>query len=84
MEPGRGSGSAGGPTYGAFQTATGATYLGWRYQQEGLKMIGQGFASSLMSTGLNLPRMVAGVGLFHYGSSMTAKFTRPCSEPDEG
>jgi hypothetical protein len=80
MNPGQGKGGGGGP---AFQTAYGVTYLGWRYQREGLKLIAQGFAAGLMNTGINLPKMVAGAGLFAHGSAMTAKFTRPCSEQDE-
>jgi hypothetical protein len=78
--PSQGKGGGGG---GGFQTAYGVTYLGWRYQQEGLKMIAQGFGAAVMPTGINLPKMVAGAGLFSYGSTLTAKFTRPCSEPDE-
>lgn len=79
MNPGQGKGGGGSPV---FQTATGVTYLGWRYQRAGLKAIVDSIASTI-TTGFNPVKLLSGAALFAHGSTMTAKFTRPCSEQDD-
>jgi len=80
MNPQSKGGGGGSPV---FQTAYGVTYLGWRFQQAGAQLLAQGFASSVFRQSLNLPAFLIGAGLNAYGATLTAKFTRPCSEQDE-
>lgn len=82
MNGGSGKGGGAGKGGPVFQTAYGVSYLGWKYQRlgEGIVTTGLIFATSIIGAVLTLPAFIVGAGINAYGGTMTAKFTRPCSE----